>query len=243
MKLSEKSLIPLYQQVMDDLKKAIDAGVYAPNHKIPSEAELSAIYSVSRITVRRAVEELAASGHLTKKQGKGTYVNPPKLARKIWQPSSNKSFTDVCRDDGREPGARVVSVETIEARPAELEALGLAEGSSIISVRRVRTADGVPVMLENNFFPATEEFAFLLAEDLNDVSLFDLVRRRSGHVAGATSLHTIEAIRASGEMVGELSVGAGEPILYERTNFLDECGHPLMTGRNYIVGSLSLFEI
>ena len=47
-----------YQQVMEEIKRGIESGVYATGEKIPSEAELSEMYSVSRITVRRAVEEL-----------------------------------------------------------------------------------------------------------------------------------------------------------------------------------------
>ncbi|MEE1274075.1 MAG: GntR family transcriptional regulator [Olegusella sp.] len=73
-RLDEESLTPLYQQVMEKIKRGIESGAYATGEKIPSEAELSEMYSVSRITVRRAVEELVEQGLLTKRQGKGTYV-------------------------------------------------------------------------------------------------------------------------------------------------------------------------
>ena len=62
MKLSNQSLRPLYLQAMDDIKADIEGGRYAPNHKIPSEAELSGKYAVSRITIRRAMEELVSEG-------------------------------------------------------------------------------------------------------------------------------------------------------------------------------------
>ena len=92
MRLNEGSLTPLYQQLMEDIKCAIEEGRYQPEEKIPSESELSELYSVSRITVRRAVDELCAQGYLVKKQGKGTYVGRAKLQRKL-------------------PGARLVSVD------------------------------------------------------------------------------------------------------------------------------------
>ena len=71
MAINDSAVVPLYQQVKDDIRAAIESGKYKTNEKIPPEPELSAEYSVSRITVRRAVEELCAvsgqnagAGHL-----------------------------------------------------------------------------------------------------------------------------------------------------------------------------------
>ena len=62
MAINDSAVVPLYQQVKDDIRAAIESGKYKTNEKIPPEPELSAEYSVSRITVRRAVEELCADG-------------------------------------------------------------------------------------------------------------------------------------------------------------------------------------
>ena len=64
--------VPLYQQVMDDLKGEIARGVYAAGSRIPSEMELAKSYGVGRITVRRAIEELSRAGYLNRQQGRGT---------------------------------------------------------------------------------------------------------------------------------------------------------------------------
>jgi DNA-binding FadR family transcriptional regulator len=64
MAINDSAVVPLYQQVKDDIRAAIESGKYKTNEKIPPEPELSAEYSVSRITVRRAVEELCAEGYL-----------------------------------------------------------------------------------------------------------------------------------------------------------------------------------
>ena len=66
MAINDSAVVPLYQQVKDDIRAAIESGKYKTNEKIPPEPELSAEYSVSRITVRRAVEELCAEGYLVK---------------------------------------------------------------------------------------------------------------------------------------------------------------------------------
>ena len=55
MAINDSAVVPLYQQVKDDIRAAIESGKYKTNEKIPPEPELSAEYSVSRITVRRAV--------------------------------------------------------------------------------------------------------------------------------------------------------------------------------------------
>ena len=74
---------PLYQQIYDEIKDAIEKGVYAPKERIPSELELAEQYDVSRITVRRAVEELCSDGYLVKQQGRGTFVSTPHINRQF----------------------------------------------------------------------------------------------------------------------------------------------------------------
>ena len=61
--------MPLYQQIYDEIKHAIDNGIYVPGDKIPTETELSTKYAVSRITVRRAIEDLGAALYRTDTQG------------------------------------------------------------------------------------------------------------------------------------------------------------------------------
>ena len=87
-----KAAIPLYQQVIDIIKNEINSGAYKAGARIPNEFELAESYKVGRVTVRRAIEELVQQGYLTKRQGKGTFVNAPKLKRKIRQKDDVQSF-------------------------------------------------------------------------------------------------------------------------------------------------------
>ena len=164
MRLNEGSLTPLYQQLMEDIKCAIEEGRYQPEEKIPSESELSELYSVSRITVRRAVDELCAQGYLVKKQGKGTYVGRAKLQRKL--PGNNTmSFTDVCRLNGQVHSCQVLTCRQVPARQDEIKFLGLEPAATLLYIQRLHMADGVPIQLENNFYPL-DRFSFLKQEDL-----------------------------------------------------------------------------
>ena len=92
MSLDKKSQLPLYAQLMKEIKDQIRKGTYKEGDQIPTEGELSAAYQVSRITVRRTIEELCSQGFLVKRQGKGTFVEIPKIYRKI-ENDNNMSFS------------------------------------------------------------------------------------------------------------------------------------------------------
>ena len=102
--------VPLYQQVMDDLKGEIARGVYPAGSRIPSEMELVKYYGVGRITVRRAIEELSRAGYLNRQQGRGTFVCAPKLKRKIVQKGDVQSFSEGCAANDMVAGADGVPV-------------------------------------------------------------------------------------------------------------------------------------
>ncbi|WP_206832439.1 GntR family transcriptional regulator [Alicyclobacillus fructus] len=66
--------VPLYKQLKSELLEKILSGEWPPGEQIPSEAELAAMYDVSRTTVRQAVGDLVTAGFIVRRQGKGTYV-------------------------------------------------------------------------------------------------------------------------------------------------------------------------
>jgi GntR family transcriptional regulator len=77
--------VPRYYQIFHQLEKSIQENTYAPGDKLPSEKELQLTFDVSRITARRALEEMERNGFVTRRRGKGTYVakqpERPKLAK------------------------------------------------------------------------------------------------------------------------------------------------------------------
>lgn len=77
------SIVPLYAQIVESLKRDIENGVYNATERIPAEAELAKQYNVSRITVRRAVDDLVSQGLVEKKQEKGTFICRQKFAKDI----------------------------------------------------------------------------------------------------------------------------------------------------------------
>ena len=81
--LDKSRPIPLYYQVKESLLEKIKSRQFKVGDLIPSESELQEKYKVSRITIRRAIQELVQEGHLYTKQGKGTFVSRPKVSQEL----------------------------------------------------------------------------------------------------------------------------------------------------------------
>lgn len=233
---------PLYQQVFEVIKGKIETGRYPAHSQIPTESELSRMYGVGRITVRRAIEELVNEGYLTKRQGRGTFVTAPKMVRKIHQKDDVQSFTDACNENGMRAGAHLISCSPVKADDVLASFFNIAPGSDLILVNRLRTADGIPVLLENNYYPS-HGFEFLYEEDLTDRSIFQVVGGRTGHYPVESEPCRLEIARADIEVARILDVPVGEPLFYMNVGFLDAAGISFCYGRQFYVGSRYSFHI
>lgn len=233
---------PLYQQIFEEIKSAIESGEYAPKQRIPSEPELSERYGVSRITVRRAVEELCSEGYLIKQQGRGTFVSMPRINRRLLQYEFARSFTQVCKDNGMEAGARLVSRSIVPVRSEEARMLGLFDDALLLYIQRVRTADGQPIFEENVFLPYVG-YESLMQRSLSDVSIFDMVEEVHGARPAHARQRSIEAVRATPEQASRLAIATNDPLLHLNACFVDENDEPLFIGRQYYVGSRYRFVL
>ena len=99
----------------------------------PTEDGLIARFEVSRITVRRAIQNLVSRGLVEIRRGKGTFVAAPKITQEL---TELNGFAEDMHALGRKPTARVISKEIVTA-----------DGEHVVRIRRVRPADGVPPVL------------------------------------------------------------------------------------------------
>jgi GntR family transcriptional regulator len=144
---------------------------------IPSERELCARYGLARMTVRKALDHLVLEGHLCRIAGKGTFVAQPKIGLRL----RLASFTEDMRARGHVPGSVDLARRVVPAgRRLGLE-LGLDDDEPVHVIERLRTADGVPMGLERNHFPAVLTPG-LIDEPLDDQSLFAVLEDRYGLV-------------------------------------------------------------
>ena len=169
----------------------------------------------------------------------------PKLKRKIRQKGDVQSFSEGCAANDMVPGARLVSRTVVAATREDATFFGVEPGCELIVVERVRTADGIPVMLENNAFVLADHpyLQTLADEDLTDNSIFALVAEHSGRAPLKSDPCTVEIALADAQAAPLLEVPVGEPLFYMEACFTDEDERPLLLGRQKIVGSRYVFDI
>lgn len=209
---------PLFKQLADTLRSAIDNGEYSAGSRLPTENELCQRYSVSRVTVRKALDELSHGEYLVRKPGKGTFVAEKKFQRSL---SGVLGYSEMCRRMGYEPGARTIRIGLEEPGEEDISQLGLAKDEQMLVVERLRLADGDPVLLEINKF--SEKFFFLFNEDLNNASLYEVIRQKTGIVFTHSS-KLLEIVFATYKESRYLNVSKGHPLLSIKSTVHDDTG-------------------
>ena len=162
---------PLYDQLVDLLSDTIQNEMH-PGDALPSERDLAETYGLSRTTVRLAMSELEELGLVTRKHGKGTFVSS--VSRDTTDLMGTYSFTDQMRSLGRVPHTEVIDFEVREASKFVAQNMDLRLGEAVFRMRRLRTADGVPMMLERTYMPV-KVFEGLTQRMVESKSLYEIV--------------------------------------------------------------------
>jgi GntR family transcriptional regulator len=216
--MSATTAEPLHQRVAATLSAEISGGVYPVGSRLPDERSLAARLGVSRTTLRQALAELARSGAVRRRVGRGggTFVRERVFERRA---GSIAGLTAELRRQGLHPGATVVKVAVIPSGREVAEVLALDPGDPVVEIVRVRSADGRPVALEVSWCPA-RRFPGLEHEELAG-SLYDVLRERYGCVSDR-AVERVEARLAVAEDAARLGVRHGSPMIaVERIAFDD----------------------
>ncbi len=214
------SPVPLYHQVAERIKTAVQSKVLQEGKIIGPETHLARNFHVSLPTIRRALEILAAEGIVVRKHGFGTFVAGTVRSRPLGV------IRHIEPDEGQ-LRCSVVSVPEAAPDPIVRERLQLTAGDRLWCVVRLEKIHDIPTaILEDYLFsePTPQDHArFNEAEsDAMRVHAQDRVRRVQ---------HEIKALAASGELAQTLQVDPGTPlIVLERTVF-DEAGKPVEFGK------------
>ena len=213
--------LPLYSQVAEQLRDAIDKGLLPTGTRLDNEVDLAARLGLSRPTMRQAIQELVSQGLLVRKRGVGTQV----VRTKVTRPLRLSSLFDDLTGLGQTPGTRVLTnkVEPAQAGVAELLEAHL---KSVLRLVRVRSTDGDPIALMNNYLP-TGIIAPTDAE-LEERGLYRLLR------AAGVRLHSAQqtigarvADAADAELLGETP---GAALLTMTRTTYDESGRVVEYG-------------
>jgi len=204
---------PLYRQLHDALRSAIENGVLRPESALPPERDLASEFGVSRITVRKALDALVADSLLVRRQGAGTFVN----GRVEKQFSKLTSFSEDMAARGRSVRSEWLLRDTGAVTPDESLTLGLGPGTPVYRFNRIRFADDMPMALE---YSTIAGFALPTA-DAVESSLYTALEG-SGH-RPVRALQRLRAVLFSPDQAELLDVEPGSAGLYiERRGFLED---------------------
>lgn len=203
--IDRASPVPLYHQLAEQLTAAIDDGRLQPGDPFENELALAARLTLSRPTVRRAIQEMVDQGLLVRRRGLGTTV----ANRKVHRKARLTSLFDDLQAEGREPRTEVIEIGMgTDERAAA--ALDLEPGTEMLAVVRVRSAGDQPLAIMHNWLPPAH--SEITREDLQEQGLYALLRKRG--------------VRP---VVAQQSIGARMPTAAERRALGLRSGQPVLT--------------
>lgn len=205
---------PLYRQLQRHIAAALAAGELTPGDCLPAERDMAQMTGLSRVTVRKAIQELVATGQLVQRRGSGTYV-AQKVERLEQALSLLASFTEDMARRGRSVETRWISRRIDAPAPEEVMALGLGAGDRVTRLERVRCSDGVPLAIER----ATLSTSLLPDPEAVQSSLYAVLQTRGLRPTRAVQRISATSIDARDSAL--LGVAVGAPGLkIERISYL-----------------------
>ena len=221
-RLDPNARVPLYHQIFLILRNRIFGGEVRPGELVPGEQELAVEFNVSRITAKRALNELAGAGLVVRERGRGTRVTHRPKAPAVT--SSIEGWLENISLMGIATEARVLDFGYLAASEDIAHALELDPGTDVQHAVRVRSLDGEPMSYLVTYVPADIGRQYD-REDLDTKPLLLLLELAGVKVASARQ--TISATLADSEVAGALSVHAGSPLIEVRRVVRDSSGRPV----------------
>jgi GntR family transcriptional regulator len=148
--LNKTSVTPLYQQLAERIRQAVQEGVYREGEKIPSEQELIARYDVSRVTVRKAMQALLEKGLIIRQQGRGTFIRQKVVSQEMDEifglyPSLVKK--------GLNPRIKILSYEIVSPDFEVRENLRLPREEKTLKIVRLYSLRETPLLVSQIYIP------------------------------------------------------------------------------------------
>jgi GntR family transcriptional regulator len=197
---------PAYKRIQSAIRQRVESGRLKPGDVVDSERELAKLHSVSLMTARHALADLAREGIVERRHGAGTFVAPPKI-------HFNKllSYTEQMASLGLSAHSRIVSSSIVNRENEIAARLGLPSNSRLVRIERVRSAADEAFALEVCYLSA-QEFPGMLEAPLDQMSLFTTLERQWG-VELAYADEEIDATHADHRIADLLQIARGTALL------------------------------
>ncbi|MEH3147479.1 MAG: phosphonate metabolism transcriptional regulator PhnF [Methylobacterium frigidaeris] len=219
-----------WRQIADELAADIEAGRLAAGAQLATETALAARFGVNRHTVRRALAVLAERGLVRAAQGRGTFVEAPRLAYPIGRKTR---FSEIVSQAGREAWGDLLAAAAVPADAATADALGVAPGEPILELLTIHRADGVPLSTARTCLPLPRFAGF----DRRYAELGSITRAYAAHgLPDYSRLSTrIGARPATAEEAARLDVAPGRVLLAVSSVNVDPQGARIQVTRSLFV--------
>jgi GntR family transcriptional regulator len=227
---------PAWAQIEASLRARIESGELGPGQRLPAERDMASRLGVSRMTVRQALAALADEGLVERGVGQGTFVSG--VGKVTFDLTRVEGLTAAVERQGLDAGARVLEARERPAPPAVARGLRLQAGAPVVRVRRVRSAGGRPLALEDAWL-ATARVPGFLQRDLRD-SLTRILR--DDYEIGLSSVvECLEPVAAGAFEARVLGVPGGAPLMLVERVLRETGGQPLEYARDRHRGDRSRF--
>lgn len=237
-KVKEAEQGHLYLQVIEKLKNDINSGILKENERLPSEFELARNFATSRAAVRGAIQILEKEKIVERKHGVGVFVSPKPLFTSGIEELS--SVSTMIRNAGMEPGTIFMDVSETDKSDEGIVRFDYEEDDRLITMKRVRTADGEPVVycidqvLAKNFPVGTEDFL--------NISIFDAIEQ-SRDILITQAVTRIEPVGYDEEASSLLRCGVDVPLLVLLQEHYGEDGEMILYSENYFRADKFSFHV
>lgn len=213
---------PLYHQIYVMMKEKICSGEYPDGTLIPTEHELEKMFAVSRITVKRALDELAAEGFVTRQRGRGTTVTFKQHV------SSSSGDMDGLLEDMMtivmETKVSILEFDYVKSPLKVAEALKLSPSTIVQKAARVRHKENTPFSYTVTYVPEDIGRSFSY-DELKNEPILALIER-SGIVI-SRARENITATLADSTTGPALGINIGSPLLRVSRIVFDEADRPV----------------
>jgi GntR family transcriptional regulator len=203
-----RSGTPRHKQVSDWLTERINTGEWLQDDQLPSESKLGEQFSVSRITVRRALQTLESEGLIYRRQGLGSFVGTNRLNQGLVRLTD---FSEDMEAAGMVPSSRVIHSAFEPATDVVATALGIDEGVQVLRLDRLRLGNDEPLAYDRTWMPAF--YGQLLdGRDLSKETIYHILEE-DYHIPMVSGKFRIEAINAPADISQELGIPWGRALL------------------------------
>ncbi|MBH0229332.1 GntR family transcriptional regulator [Halobacillus yeomjeoni] len=227
----------LYLQVIEQIKRDIESGIYLEKEKLPSEFQLSKSLGVSRATLREALRLMEEEGVVTRRHGVGTFVNPKPIFTSGIEELS--SVTSMIMQSGMKPGTQYLSADLVEPSEDDRRRFTNPDLHRIAKVERVRTADDQPVVYCEDKIPES----LIPIEQIREAkSMFHILEQYTGKRV-AYAVTDIEPIGYHERISPVLNCEPDQALLLLKQMHYTQEDEPLLLSSNYFRADKFSFHV